>query len=302
LDNALTVQTRIIALDGLLLVSEFGALAAFLAAGGAQGGKRTFWYVLTGVLGGLAVGTKFTGLAIVILLGIMIAWKIFTERQVRQWVLPVIVMALSAFLVYGIGWIAHYQLLPNPGPGDDWQIPTGNIWADTIDMHQKMLSANYNLTATHPDASPWWTWPMMRTPVYYWQGVNAAMYFLGNPVVWWGGALLFIVVILDLLLGKQRQRIPFLWVAIVGYLVSLAPLMRIPRALFLYHYLTPLLFSLLAGVLWLDKQKSFYIKRNFYFLLALVAIGFLLISPLTYGFATPPFYQNIIFGLFPFWR
>jgi dolichyl-phosphate-mannose--protein O-mannosyl transferase len=63
LDNALLIQTRILALDGVLLAATLGALSAYLAALGARSpvGRRA-WTLVAGALVGLAVGTKFTGL------------------------------------------------------------------------------------------------------------------------------------------------------------------------------------------------------------------------------------------------
>ena len=46
-------------------------------------------------------------------------------------------------------------------------------------------------TATHPYASPWWSWPLMLRPVAYWQnfpaqGDVATIWGAGNPILWWG--------------------------------------------------------------------------------------------------------------------
>jgi dolichyl-phosphate-mannose--protein O-mannosyl transferase len=46
-------------------------------------------------------------------------------------------------------------------------------------------------SATHPYASPWWSWPLMLRPVAFWQafpeqGPVATVWGGGNPVLWWG--------------------------------------------------------------------------------------------------------------------
>src|SRR3989344_1864788 len=188
-DNALLLQTRVIALDGVLLVAQFAALACYLA--GRRHSGRAFWaYMLAaGALAGLAAGAKFTGLLALGLLGLLLVID-FYQKPVEKWrrlVLAGPLVVGAAVAVYGAGWWLHYQLLDLPGSGDAWQKPSGNFLPDLIGMHRKMLSANYHLAAAHPYASAWWTWPLMGRPVFYWQGAGAAMYFLGNPLVWWGG-------------------------------------------------------------------------------------------------------------------
>ncbi|MDB5108294.1 MAG: putative rane protein, partial [Candidatus Binatus sp.] len=46
-------------------------------------------------------------------------------------------------------------------------------------------------SATHPYASPWWSWPLMLRPVAYWQnfpktGDVSTIWGGGNPILWWG--------------------------------------------------------------------------------------------------------------------
>lgn len=159
----------------------------------------------------------------------------------------------------------------------------------------------------------------MQTSVYYWQYSAVAadgtgervgtIYFLGNPIVWWGGGIVFILALGHMIyrrvrglsvrsvLGKNG------WILIVGYVISFVPLMRVPRALFLYHYLTPLIFSIMIGVLWLDKLRWFkegsvwQQPKRFFIGLGLVVLFFIIMSPLTYGFMISPEVQKLLFWL-----
>lgn len=351
-DNALTVQNRIISLDGLLLVGTFGAISVFLWVLSLLDGKRHEWRrwalgsLLVGGLAGLAVGAKFTGLAAVGLIGVILCWymlKTKTYRELKRYVVVGVLIAVGGVAVYGAGWALHFALLPLPGPGDAWRVPQwdGFILTDfvreTNELHKIMYDANYNLEASHPDASFWWSWPIMQTPVFYWvyggsDGRAGSIYFLGNPVVWWGASALFILLLVFILfsflcsflglrkkfsifnflslrsstsseLRRARQFSNPMWILLLGYVISYVPLMRVPRALFLYHYLTPLLFSLLAGVLWLDSQGFFkpgsVLKQpKYYFvLLGAVIAMFVVFSPLTYGFLLPPEIHEKLFWL-----
>lgn len=341
-DNALTVQSRVISLDGVLLVATFGALSAYLWVEGCIKEKPGGWRrwalgsVLVGGLTGLAVGAKLTGLAVVGLIGLILCWRIFravTHKMLARYLAIGLLIAVSGGVVYGAGWALHFALLPLPGSGDVWRVPRWespllvSFVRETRELHKIMYDANYNLTATHPDASVWWSWPLMRTSVFYWQyggadGRAGSIYFLGNLAVWWGTSALFVMVLVFLVLEKLRQY-PSLparlslarrvlpkhctarsyWIPLIGYFIAYVPLMRVPRALFLYHYLTPLLFALLVGVLWLDSQGFFKPgsvlrqPKYYYILLGAVIAMFVVFSPLTYGFLLPPELHEKLFWL-----
>lgn len=305
LDNALLIQTRLIALDGVLLCATFGSLACYLAARKTQR-ATTWWYLIgAGALAGLAIGTKFTGLAALALLGIACGVKLLQQKTSQQYLRAVaegLVILAAASVVYLAGWALHFSLLPLPGPGDAFHVPTtllppaswsiSGFFHETFTLHKIMLDANYNLTAGHPSASPWWSWPFMDIPVFYWTDGPAQIYFVGNPVVWWGATLVFIVALLvSVVQFGQRRRpvVPMLWMPVVGYLIAMIPLVRVPRALFLYHYLTPLYFSLLVALVWLERYQLRHrwpaarLRRVAVSIVVIAFAGFLWISPLTYG-------------------
>lgn len=334
LDNALTIQTRIIALDGILLVATFGSLAAYLAAEQAirRAGSSVSWLgwgLLAGALAGVAVGTKFTGLLALGLLGLLFMYRLLSggaRGLVKRWLWLGLIILLSAFLVYIAGWAAHFMLLTQPGGGDAWGIPTwepplvASFWRETTKLHQTMYAANNGLTIAHHDSSPWWGWPFMSNPVFYWQkssagapSLVAAIYFIGNPVVWIGSTLLLLIALLwaGLTLAMNRSWTAFThdWFLIpaLGYVGAFWPLTRVDRGLFLYHYATPLVFAILLGVLWLDRQGWFNRvsitaqPRRVYISVALLVLFFVLFSPLTYGWFLHPDTQKLLFWL-PSWR
>ena len=298
LDNALLVDTRIIVFDGILVASTFGALACFLAA---QRQSRIGWpIVAAGLLAGLAVGTKTTGLAALALMGVCLVFGLGVVRA--SWSLRVkqaLVLAAGAAVIYVAGWVIHWVVLKNPGPGDAFYKTTGHMVTDLVTGHRTMIEQNIALTASHPDASRPWTWPFMKVTPYLWQGTGASIYMLGNPIVWWGTALIFIAVLVHLgLMAPLGSRPPppvnaepRLWVPLAGYAIAFVPLLPVTRVLFIYHYLTPLLFSLAFVLLWLDRsgwaqpgglkqQRTSYIA-----VIGLAIVGFVLVSPLTYGFS-----------------
>lgn len=333
-DNALTIQTRIMALDGVLLVSTFGALAAYLAAeradqSGAPARRWVGWAALAGALGGVAVGTKFTGLLALGLPGILGLYRLVTSRSLfhaRRWLAMEAILFASAAAIYIAGWVLHFVLLTQPGSGDAWGVPEWrgpvvlSFWRETIELHQTMYRANNGLTIFHHDSSPWWGWPFMNTPVFYWHrfapGASAAVgaiYFIGNPVVWIGSTLLGVAALAWVaLVGVGKKTLAplqqtWLLIPVLGYSLAFLPLTRVDRGLFLYHYLSPLLFAIMLGVLWLDQQGWLYRSsirhqpRRVYLTVAALFLFFLMFSPLTYGWLLNPDTQKLLFW-FSSWR
>lgn len=293
LDNGLVGQSRVISLDSVMIASILGSLVCWWAADKAPVKRRLWWLLGAGALAGLAVGAKFTGLVAIGMLGLATLWRIVWSRSWRTVGLSAargLVVLWAALIVYAVGWVGHYMLLVKEGPGDAWQVPSGNVWADTIEMHKKMFDANYNLKATHPYSSKWHTWPLMERPVFYWSGDSKVIYLLGNPVVWWGAfAGLCSVVIAVLFSGRNKEwRLKQGWWILLAYVVAMAPLVRVPRALFIYHYFTPLIFSVLLVVYWLDRQLAHEWgvrtrQKVFGGILVAVLAGFIIFIPRTYG-------------------
>lgn len=306
LDNALVIESRLILTDTILLSATFGALACTFASLRSMHGAHSWaWAIGAGVLSGIAIGTKFTGLTGGALVGVLFAFRIYQERNHAWgvWLARAGAVVALGGMVYLLGWILHFSLLTMTGSGDAWGVPTGMFWKDLVTTHQQMVSANYNLTADHPYGSKWYTWPLMVRSIFYWQGTdNQFIYLLGNPIVWWGSFLLLCGGIASLFLRVGRLFSSGAWIFLFGYVVSFVPLMRVPRVLFLYHYLTPLLFSLLFAI-WFIDQTVPPNKRNAVVgsITICVALGFLFMSPLTYGMHLSDIWYKALF-FFSSWR
>lgn len=321
-ENAVTVQSRIIGLDTLLIFFIFASLSALLAAHSRQGVSRMGFMVLAGVLTGLAVGSKFTGLAAAALAGVVLADALWMEKSARlRWigVGHIALFASGTVGIYLIGWKLHFLLMRLPGEGDGFFVPTGGFVADMFKLHGIMLSANAGITAQHPYSSFWWQWLIMNKPIFYWVHDNAGIYFIGNPLLWWLSGAVFFCLMGYLIFGRARQpfeelpvdRVSLLWIPIAGYLISILPLVPVRRPLFLYHYLPALTFSLMAGILWIDSLGGlryvslgpgsspgstgrFWPSIAYWTAIGCCAIVYALLSPITYGFPPLNTYQAML--------
>lgn len=172
-----------------------------------------------------------------------------------------------------------------------------------------MLTASAGLTAEHPFGSRWYSWPFNNKPVYYWNldsianlpGWRAKIFFSGNPALWLMATAGVILALAVMATKKGRRDLgPIFFILLLAYFANLLPFILVKRVAFLYHYLPPAIYAnfililLLAG-LW-PKEKSFFTA-----IITLIILGFILISPLSYGWPMPPQINNfetMFIGLF----
>jgi len=338
-DTALLTQSRFVFLDSILLACIFSSIS--LAIWASQQRKRITNYVgfiIAGGLAGIAVGTKFTGLVALALPFFYAAYQIVKGKNItiaKQWLIAAMLFLFGFGVIYLLGWYIHFSQLNQPGPGDIWGILNGSFFEKLQQIHITMFKANANLTTPHHDASMWFGWPFMHNPIYYWNGLGRKIYLIGNPVIWWGSILLLISCVLTLGLmkasnlqimtyqpeqkeakNKKKQKnvaelcqvAPMLWFPLMGYFIAFLPLVLVSRPLFLYHYFTPLLLSIMVIIMWLDKigwikpSNLFQQRASFYFVLALIFTGFILMSPLSYGLSQSVAISDFIFSVIPKWR
>jgi dolichyl-phosphate-mannose-protein mannosyltransferase len=319
LDNGLLIQTRIIALDGFMVASILAACSAGLRGVGRPASyQRVLWICASGAFAGAAIGIKWTGLPGLGFLGLLLLADLLRKRDLstlRRCAMDGGLMVACAAAVYLAGWALHFAWLNQPGPGDVWGAPSGNFFSDFVQVHETMWSANSGLDQGHPYSSAWWSWPLMLRPVSYWTSGSHYLHFLGNPVVWWGTTFgLFSLLSVTLLvrvtilgIGDRPIWPHGLWLLLAAYLGSYLPLAFVTRILFLYHYLTPLVFVVCAIALWLDhlewtRSGSWRDQRASYWSgLALVGVGFVLVSPFTLPYVEASEYQREVLHWFRNW-
>lgn len=142
-----------------------------------------------------------------------------------------------------------------------------------------MWYENSVATATHPYASPWWSWPLMLRPVAYWQNFPAhgdvsTIWGAGNPVLWWGVIPAITIALIRTIEQPDLTR-TFL---VVGYFAFIAIWIPIGRILFLYHYLPSAYFGYLAlgGAMmdcWRGEAESWETSAFMFALFAPIVIG-----------------------------
>jgi dolichyl-phosphate-mannose-protein mannosyltransferase len=322
LDNAILVESRFILIDSMLLLFGIGAITCFLACRRRTG--RAHWILLTSsaVLAGMATSTKLTGISALGLIGLV--WLAQTLRRRVSWRLALpqaAVLVVVPALVYVGVFAIHFQLLPHSGPGDAYMSQrfqstlVGNPGYDPaakmsfldrfIEANKAMHSYELSLNNTHhPYASSWLSWPILKRPMYYWNGATPTrglqeyIYLQGNPVIWWGLLVGVVVVALGWmrrpeLFERHRATMALLGVA---WAANFLPFATIVRPMFLYHYFFSFMFciaavsigmGLLAG--WMtddEKVWRFPSRRStalYWGILGVALAGFVFFAPISYG-------------------
>ena len=207
--------------------------------------------LIAGVLFGLALAAKWAGAYT--LVGLLIASIAVTARAYERGYpgaggpldlfgrrgLNALVLFISFAVIPAAVYLASYVRWFG-GP----TIPYG--W-NLVELTQQMYWYHSGLTAPHPAGSPWWSWPLVLKPVYWYFGAstggdNAYIYDTGNVALFWAGIVAFGWCAIA---AVRARSLPLAIVVFAG-LVQYVAWIPIGRVLFFYHFFTVLPFYLLA--------------------------------------------------------
>lgn len=319
-DNALIVHQRGAQIEATLIFFFLASLVCFLLAVRAR--KRPValagWAGALGAATALTILSKMGGIVLLFLL-LPLGW---CARRCRSHWLSAYAGGfwVAFFLVWGI----HFSLLKRVQPS----LPKEGFYAESVAQREDLargeggswfkLGSNireaYRYMATYnrgiptldlcrwgENGSPVFFWPFgARTINYRWETADQRhfrlLYLVPNPAVWACGlAGLLLSAFWGLagrLIPSARRPRRLFWIAVLSglYVLYMGLSAIIPRVLYLYHYLIPLLLSLvLFGLNWIGIRHWGAIAispraRRFGSMgLALGIFGvFLFFSPLTY--------------------
>lgn len=336
LDNAFLVQSRFILVDIFMLT--FGILTfCFFFLYQRQRRFALKWFIfliLTGISFGLTISIKWTGLATIGIIGVVLLAKIFSRKlaeylngndiaragaltKFKEGLISFLLILFVGLSIYTIPFAIHFKLLPLSGSGDAfmssaWQqelkYGRDNIYQPLsffqkfLELNKTMFTANASIRTEHPYGSRWYSWPIDRKPIYYWtdgqppSGKSANIYFVGNPVLWWL-ALAFVALTLILIVGKKSRRglKPIFYILLLAYFANLLPFILVKRVSFLYHYLPAASFGILLAALYLTQ--IYQKKKIFVVIFLLILAGFLVLTPYSYGLLIPNWLNKLEINL-----
>ena len=152
------------------------------------------------------------------------------------------------------------------------------LFARMLENQATMFNYHSTLDATHPYSSPWYQWPVIARPIWYFSGqpgetLREGISAFGNPLVWWAGIPAFLYMILRW--AKERDRTAaFLC---IGYLAQYLPWVFVTRITFIYHYFPSVVFVVLMIVYglmcWGQSANSSKRLTNLQFLALMAGYG-----------------------------
>jgi predicted membrane-bound dolichyl-phosphate-mannose-protein mannosyltransferase len=168
-------------------------------------------------------------------------------------------------------------------------IASGHGLLDVVKLQFSMYNYHATLNATHPFSSQWWSWPLMTRPIWLYisnlpDGMESTIALLGNPAIWWFGAISMIFMVA---LAIKKKDLACFFIAFL-FLFQWVPYILISRITFIYHFYPDVPFLCLgvayvANMLWTNKWGR--VAAIMY--LVIVAILFILFYPVISGSPAP---------------
>ena len=228
------IQSRIAMLDGYMGAFLMVGMACALWAKSSTQYPRSL-LVASGICLGLAIGCKWTAMPYLALLGGAVALvkrKDAASFGEARWFEPSLWIGVPATLVYFATFAPALFYEKNPVPLDG-----------LLSYQAHMYRSHVKAVGTHPYMSPWWKWPLIQRPIWYFyervDGALRGVLMIGNPAVMWGG---LVAVVVCLAMGVKNRQAALLWAAGL-YCFSLGEFIVIPKKIcYYYYYYLPALF------------------------------------------------------------
>jgi dolichyl-phosphate-mannose-protein mannosyltransferase len=210
--------------------------------------RRDAWLLAAGALFGLAITMKWSALALFVECGALTAARILWDRWRRD--------ARDARMLYA--WAAAFVLAPAAIYLLAY-LPyflAGHGWGQFVTLQREMIYYHGHLKAPHAYGSPWWSWPMVSRPVWFYshdlgQGLRQVVYAFGNPLLWWA----FLPSLAYVGARFLRTRAPLDALILLGFFGHWLPWMLVSRVGFIQFLLPAVPFGVLAVAAVLDDAR-----------------------------------------------
>lgn len=214
--------------------------------------------VVAGVAAGLAVATKWVGVAVVPLLVIagMVDRKKITGRTIG-------ILLTSAVAVYLVSFSFE----------NAWR---GQFVRNFLDWHAATFRYHAIEAATQRYTTPFYQWPLLHRPILFWIDISSsakrAVVVSGNPLLWFAAFTAAIGSVIALL--KEYRAYRMLLIPTLGYFGFWLSFIMIPRSTYIYHYFNALVFGFILAAFWLSTLLRTATGRRGLALFFLIAIAF----------------------------
>ncbi len=263
---------------------------------------------LSGLSMGLAVASKWQGVYAALGLGVIFFYalylrhkeykkskgspKYFAKKAKITILSCVVFFIIVPLIIYCLSYIPCLEASGIKG------------FKESVDyiLGQQSYMFNYHsgLRDTHPFASPWYEWPLIIRPVFYYaqnfpDGLKSGISTMGNPAVWWFGLVALIICIFKFRKDKTMQFL------LVAFASQYLPWVLIPRITYIYHYFPAIPF-LVFMITFLFSESNLKYRKYYMTAFAIVTVAlFALFYPVIVGLPVQKEYIELLRWL-PGWQ
>ncbi len=272
LDGMHFVLTRIGTVDSFLLLFCLTSFLFFIkylkVKKEATFKEKIIPLILSGTFWGMAISVKWTaafvGLGMGIIYFVDLIWnKKFNFKLILWSVLAFVIIPVVIYIV------SYIPIMRNPNSG----ITSVKTF---FDYQKKMYDYHSKLEAEHPYTSNWYTWPIMKRPVWFYaayheNGDYGTIACMGNPAIWWFAIGTSIFTLLYSLIKRDKVALMLVTMICSTWLTYAF----IGRIMFLYHYFITLPFVMLTIVFMIQKLVQW--KEKFKYAMPVLTAIFLIV-------------------------
>ena len=302
-DISLIVEGKFILSDGILhffTALHIFALCFFM-------NKDLLWRaVLAGITLGLASTCKYTALGLLGVDGMtQIVWILSSKPDIKSIVIRAAAFIVPFVTVFLGVWTVHFVLTPYTGYNSNYFSPeyqktiitpekeNYTYWGNRLlgpglikrifVWNKIMNSINMRSDIPHPYESLPIYWPLLLDKyVLFFSEPNRSINCIGSPATYWMSSICLLLTVIGFVFGKCDWRNALLlW----AWSVSYFPFLLVPRTMYMYHYLVPLMFAIMNTCVLiynvLPRKVAEYIMTVVLILCLLVYFFF---SPWIYGY------------------
>ena len=290
-ENMLIVESRLVLIDGFL---HFFTVLAIFATVWFRVKPSLIALVCVGVACGCTLSVKYTGASVFVFVGMSLlvtyskcSWRYLFSKT--SWALgdlmkmPVVGIAQRCLIVGVVGFavlyatfVVHLLILIHDGSGaaflpkkmrnrlfHEKLSPMRRFFlvispSSVFTLMKAMHKSNMAIRNTHSAASRWYQWPLVYMSALTYYSNKYSLVLAANPFIWYPVALgppaSLALAIISYVIGNAPVTSLVIWP--VGYYASLLPFALVPRVLFVYHYLVPLIFGVFSVTTFIDVLLS----------------------------------------------
>lgn len=222
------------------------------------------------------------------------------DKYLRNTIITLLFCILFFIVIPIVIYVMSYIPIMKIGPSKD----LAYVWRNQVNM----FNYHSGLDSSHPFASPWYEWPLLIKPMWYYSnnalrdiGWMSSIAAFGNPAVWWVGTVAMVYLFVDTYLQKKPSRVAIF--IIIAFLSQYLPWVLVPRSMFIYHYFASIPFVVIAIVMAIKKleERKTINKYHIVGYLAVVVLLFAFFYPVLSGTPIPSSYGKLMQWMRTWW-